>query len=335
MNINNNLALSPLKNFNYSFEHYMKLQNAKKATFMDGNGLPNYAYKPDFELRKKLDSTPGLFSAAKNISATYTNRELQRENLQSLAVSPTQFPEIYQIGCDCAKKLGIAIPNIYIRNEETVNAFTFACDDVEPFIVLSSLIVKRMSLGELKYIIGHECGHIQNYHSTYTTLYNVIYAGAIYGGNIVTNGLVAPFVDILTSGVKLLLNTWSRAAEVTADRAGMICSDSFDDCKTAKTKLLYGAVDLEGKVTTEIDIKSLEEQMELNMNNPTKLLEFNLDHPITIKRIMTDIEFEQCETLYQWRPDLKKPGIKLKTKEEVDARCKKYVDVLGRKGAKK
>lgn len=335
MNTKNTLVSSPLARFEYSFEHYMKLQNAKKAAFIDGNGLPNYAYKLDYELRKKLDSTPGLFAAAKNISATYANRELQKENLSSLAVGPDQFPEIYQIGCDCAKKLGIAIPNIYVRNEETVNAFTFACDDVEPFIVLSSLIVKRMTLGELKYIIGHECGHIQNYHSTYTTLYNIIYAGAIYGGNIATNGLIAPFVEIISSGVRLLLNIWSRAAEVTADRAGMICSDNFEDCHTAKTKLLYGGVELDGKVNTQIDIQSLKEQMELNMSNPSKFYEYEMDHPLTIKRIMTDIEFQQCETLYQWRPDMKKPGMKLRSKDEVDTRCKKYIDVSGRKGAKK
>ena len=94
-------------------------------------------------------------------------------------------------------------------------------------------------------------------------------------------------------------------------------------------------MELEGKINTQLDINSLKQQMELNMNNPTKFYEYEMDHPITIKRIMADIEFEQCETLYQWRPDLKVPGMKLRSKEETDARCKKYIDVSGRKGVTK
>lgn len=326
------LAGSPLENYNYSFEHYLKKRNAQMSVFMDGNGVPNYAYKPDYDLRKKLDSTPGLFNIAKNITATYSSRYLQQENMGSLAVGPHQFPEVYQIGCDCAKKLGIGVPNIYIQPSEVVNAYAYATDDGEPFIVVTSLLLKRMSLGELKAVIGHECGHIQNYHSTYTILCSLLFEGGLIGGAVLTPGLLAPLYGILTSGIQLSLKMWSRAAEVTADRAALICCDNLEDAYSVNKKFLYGAVEVEDKIATNLELKSLREQMEMTMNNPTRFYELNATHPLPIKRIFAELEFAECETLYKWRPDLKTPGCKMRSKEEVDLRCKKYIDVIKGKG---
>ncbi len=338
------LADSPLANFDYSFAHYLQKRKARISSGMDGNGIPNYAYKPDYDLRKKLDSMPGLFNAARNITATYASRYLQQENMKSLAVGPHQFPEVYQIGCDCAKKLGIAVPNIYIQPSEVVNAYTFATDDDEPFIVVTSLLLKRMSLGELKAVIGHECGHIQNYHSTYTVLCQLLFSGGVIGGTILggtilggpaLSALLEPVLAILTSGMKMALNMWSRAAEVTADRAAMICCDDLEDAYRVNKKFLYGAVEVEDKIDTELSTKTLKEQMEMTMNNPNRLYELQYSHPLSIKRIFAEMEFAESETLYKWRPDLKTPGCIMRTKEEVDRRCKRYIDVVNGKGDRK
>lgn len=334
MSTNQSLLDSPLANFNYSFDSYMKKQKAKMDAVMDGNGLPNYAYKSDYELRKKLDTTPGLFHAARNITATYASRFLHQENMNSLAVGPDQFPEVYQIGCDCAKKLGIGVPNIYVQPSEVVNAYAYATDDTEPFIVITSLLLKRMSLGELKAVIGHECGHIQNYHSTYTILCNLLFQGGLLGGYVLTNGLLAPLYNILTTGIQLSLSMWSRAAEVTADRAGMICCDNLEDAYNVNKKFLYGAVEVEDKINTNLEIKSLREQMDMTMNNPTRLYELSASHPLSIKRIFAELEFSECDILYRWRPDLKTPGCKMRSKEETDRRCRQYIDVINGKGGK-
>jgi len=329
------LADSPLANFDCSFDHYLKKRKAQIASSMDGNGIPNYAYKPDYDLRKKLDSTPGLFNVARNITATYASRYLQQENMNSLAVGPHQFPEVYQIGCDCAKKLGIAVPNIYIQPSEVINAYAYATDDDEPFIVVTSLLLKRMTLGELKAVIGHECGHIQNYHSTYTILCGLLFEGGMIGGQVLSGGLLTPLYNLLTTGIQLSLNMWSRAAEVTADRAAMICCDNLEDAYSVNKKFLYGAVEVENKIDTNLDTKSLREQMEMTMNNPTRLYELTASHPLSIKRIFAELEFAECETLYKWRPDFKTPGCTMRSKEDVDRRCKKYIDVINGKGDRK
>lgn len=335
--MNNNIVLadSPLSDFDYSFDSYLQKKKAHFAANMDGHGLPNYAYKLDYELRQVLDATPGLFQIARNITATYAGRIMQQENMHSLAVGPNQFPEIYKIGCDCAKKLGIAVPNIYVQPSEVLNAYAYITDGQEPFIVVTSLLVKRMTLGELKVVIGHECGHIQNLHSTYTLLCTLLFQGGLIGGNILTGGALAPLAGLLTEGMKMTLSAWSRAAEVTADRAGMICCDDLEDAYSVNKKFLYGAVEVEDKIDTSLQTESLREQMQMTMNNPMRLLELTSSHPLPIKRVFAEMEFAECETFYKWRPDMQTPGCTMRSKEVVDRRCKNYIDVIKGKGDRK
>ena len=322
---------SPLATFDYSFDSYLKKRKAMLSKHMMGNGLPDYAYKVDYEYRKKLDAVPGLYKAAKTLCGTWASQELQKANLQYLAVGPTQFPELYDIACDCAKRLGMAVPNVYVAPMETYNAMAYGYDDIEPFIIVTEFMVERLSLGELKAIIGHECGHIQNYHSLYNTLTNLlITAGSKALGPV--NQIIATTVN---TSVTLLLNMWSRAAEVTADRAGMICADSLEDVFSQEKKTLYGGVKIEDKINTELDLDSLRKQFEISDNTDARYLELMSSHPITIKRIFCEKEFSECETFYEWRPDLKEAGKIVRTKEETDKRCKKYIDVIDNRTSKK
>ena len=79
-----------------------------------------------------------------------------------------------------------------------------------------------------------------------------------------------------------------------------------------------------------MDIESLKAQLAVNYEAAIRYTELLGTHPITIKRIMADLEFAECETLYQWRPDLKQPGQTLRSQEETDARCKKFIDVISK-----
>lgn len=96
---------------------------------------------------------------------------------------------------------------------------------------------------------------------------------------------------VLTNGAMIALNTWSRVCEVTADRAGIICSDTPDDAYKQLAKLMYAAVDLEGKVDTELNIEALKAQMEDSINNPSRVIELLSSHPMSAKRVFAAMEF--------------------------------------------
>ncbi len=316
---------SPIADMDCSFSSYMTHRKAENARHIIGDDIPTYAYGMDYELRKKLDSIPGLHNLATKMYVSLATRSLQDLNRTAVAVTPTQFPDVYDIGCECARRLGMAVPNIFISSDPIINAYAYCCDDVQPVIAVTSSMYERFTTDELKAIIGHECGHIQNNHVVYDSIANMI-------ANIGINGIGIQFpalYSILSESTVIAMAAWSRAAETTSDRAGMICADTPEIAYVAMAKLAYGATFKEH----EIDFDALEDQLKLQMGNIVKLNEIHDSHPSTVRRIMAEKEFAQCSVFYDWRPDLKKPDMVLRSKEECDNRCKSYISIMSNKGA--
>ncbi len=311
---------SPLNSIDCSFGGYLTRRKMMDAHRMDGNGIPNYAFAMDYECRKKLDSIPRFYDTAKTITGTYVSRMTHEYTRTSLAVGPTQFPEMYQIACDCAKILGIGIPNVFILNDPTMNAFTYAMDDIEPMVVVHSGLMERMTAGELKYVIGHECGHIQNYHSAYQYLSQLV----LNAGLNAVSGVSRMLAGLMTAGSSVLLATWSRAAETTADRAGMLCADRPEDCYSALAKIMYGGAIGSGH---EIDYEAIRAQLEHTVSSVARYSEILDNHPAVARRMAALQEFCECMIYYEWRPDQKNPGQLMRTKEETDERCNRYIDL--------
>lgn len=311
---------SPLRGIDCSFGSYLTRRKMMDSHRLDGNGIPNYAFALDYECRKKLDSIPRFYDTAKTITGTYVSREIHEYNRKSMAVGPTQFPEVYQMACDCARTLGIGIPNVFINNDPIMNAFTYATDDVEPMVVINSGLMERITPSELKYIIGHECGHIQNYHSAYQYLSQLV----LYTGLSLASGINQMIAGLMTVGSTAALSAWSRAAETTADRAGMLCADSQQDCYSALAKIMYGGIIGSEQ---EIDYDSIREQLEHTVSSIAKYSEIFDSHPAIARRIAALQEFSECETYYEWRPDQKQPGQLMRSKAETDGRCKRYIDL--------
>ena len=306
---------SPLDRIDVSFAHYLNRRKGAAQSHLEG-GIPDYAYDLDYELRQKMTAIPHFERMCRAVSGTIENRMLHIINQEGLAVGPDQFPEIYQAGVACARILGIGIPNIYVVNNVEMNAYTYATDDASPLIVLHSGIVERMTNRELRGIIGHECGHIHNRHSVFQNVIDIL-LGTMAG----TIGGV-----LLTQAGAAAMLAWSRAAEVTADRAALICSEDFEDVISGDKKLLYGAAFGEH----EVQIEPLRRQLERMLKNPTAILELQNSHPATARRIVAEMEFMECETLYRWRPEKKQPGQVMRRKKEADMRCRKFIALLAK-----
>lgn len=131
-------------------------------------------------------------------------------------------------------------------------------------------------------------------------------------------------MNILTLGSEVMLRAWNRAAEVTCDRAGMICCEQVEDAYRVNAKLLYGAALGEH----EVNLEALKRQLDMQMQTMTKFNELLYDHPTAVRRIMAEMEFSECETFYQWRPELKRAGQTLRSRSLTDQRCERFVDVM-------
>ncbi len=307
---------SPLRNVRVDFGAYVEKMRRKDEAHRVG-GVPDYAFSLDCRLRQEIRKLPFFLTLSKKVAVQMEARQRQLLTAGAVLTGPNQFPDLYEIAQDCAKRLGIGAPNLYVQHDQTMNAYTYASDTVTPTIVVHSGIVERMSPGELRCVIGHECGHVHNEHTVYMSICDLLF-GALSGKNQL-------LFQLLSQTTILLLREWQRAAEVTCDRAGMICCESVEDAINVNKKLAYGTF---LNRDDEVDIDDLRSQFEELSTVVSVFTEVNQTHPASIRRVLTSEAFTRCELLYQWRPDLKKPGLALQSKEQIDAECAKYVAVM-------
>jgi Zn-dependent protease with chaperone function len=102
----------------------------------------------------------------------------------------------------------------------------------EPVIVLHSRLLRGSPpLGELRFIIGRELGHIRSSH----TKWMVVMRGLMEA---VRTSKIAP--DELSLAPFLPLFKWAREAEMSADAAGLICCQDLSAAEQAIVRLAHG-----------------------------------------------------------------------------------------------
>jgi Zn-dependent protease with chaperone function len=218
------------------------IERTQRGAF--GREGARYAYSADIAMLNGFSRMRPVEYAA--TALVRTNRELMRGDLlgKGVRVGPRQFPSLHKLVAHSANALQVGLPHVYVVNSPVVNAYTFGTDD-ESFIVLHSALVDTMTESELLFVIGHETGHIQNKHVVYGTALQVLTAGAqIFLGFLVEPALIA-------------LRAWYRRAEITCDRAGLLCSRDVDAGVKSFMKLAVGSSRLYGEMDVEAYLDQL------------------------------------------------------------------------------
>jgi Zn-dependent protease with chaperone function len=269
-----------------------------------GGGVPaatghEYAYSFDRQTRETLERIKPVQLAVSSTVRMF--KQVWRNQLlgNAVKVSDRQFPRIHRIAQRCADTLQIATPTIYIVNQPTLNAGTYGTNE-ESFIMVHSALVDHYSDEELLTVIGHECGHIHNSHVVYlTALAYLTQIAGIFAGWIVEPALVA-------------LKAWSRRAEITSDRAGMLCAKDTAVAERALTKLALGSK----KLYEEFNLDAFLDQYEEGKGGIGRYMEAFASHPWLPKRVLAMRIFAESE-LYRKAIGAGEGGLSM---EVVDAR---------------
>lgn len=184
-------------------------------------------------------------------------------------VTERQFGDIHHLVLECARKLQIAVPTVYVAPEVgALNAHTFGTRD-DATIVLNGVLIDHLERNELKFVIGHECGHIHNDHVVFgTALYYLMYSA-----NVFVRWIVQPAI--------LALQSWSRRAEISCDRAGLLCCGSLDAATHALLKLALGSRRLAEQIDLDEYLKQLAEARQ-GIGDVAELVQ---SHPYLPKRV--------------------------------------------------
>ena len=78
-----------------------------------------------------------------------------------------------------ASLLQVEVPELYIRQDPTPNAYTLAITGRKPFIVMHTSLVECLSPAEVQCVLAHELGHLKCNHGIWLTTANLLALGAI------------------------------------------------------------------------------------------------------------------------------------------------------------
>src|SRR5919109_1346921 len=220
-----------------TFRAYVRAR--REGALSTGDGPTLYAHPVDARLLSALSATGWRFYVDDLINA-FIKVFLGTALRDSVWVSPRQFPDVHRLLARCAERLGIPIPRLLLGGDAgDLMAFTTGTDQ-DCFIYASALMVREYAPEELLFVIGHECGHIHNHHVTYRTLAAVL----LEGGKEAALKRQHPTLDAVAQALKLFIGTalaaWSRRAELTADRAGLICCRDLVTAQRALARLMLG-----------------------------------------------------------------------------------------------
>lgn len=144
----------------------------------------------------------------------------------SVRLSSGMAKSAHKTADECIEKLELDIPvELYVFPSPQFNAACFKPEDGRLFVMFSSSLLEGFNETELRFVMGHELGHhVYRHHD--------IPIGHILGGHSKPGSRLA-----------LALFTWSRYAEISADRAGAHCAEDLQAVGKALFKLASGLSD--------------------------------------------------------------------------------------------
>jgi Zn-dependent protease with chaperone function/uncharacterized tellurite resistance protein B-like protein len=141
----------------------------------------------------------------------------------ALRLRPRMAPALHDLIERCRARLGIEIPlETYVYPSAQFNAACVKPEAGRLFVLLSSSLLEAFGGRELEFVIGHELGH-------HLFAHHDVPIGAILEGD------ERPSPELV-----LKLFSWSRYAEISADRTGAHCAGDLGAVANALFRLASG-----------------------------------------------------------------------------------------------
>lgn len=184
----------------------------------------------DRVLREALDADPAIRFAVNKVRERTSGWGVRpRRDLLAGAVRLTRSmaPTVAEALATCRAALEWERPvEVYVRPDPTFNAFLAQPPSGPTVIGLSSRLLESFAPAELRFVLGHELGHAVCDHFS------------------IPMPLTAMIEDMAGTLVprttQLQLFVWARAAEVSADRMGLLCAKDERAAASAFFKLATG-----------------------------------------------------------------------------------------------
>jgi Zn-dependent protease with chaperone function len=208
-----------------------------------------------------------LFIGIAVLISYYASRSAHHELVDhAQRISPESGEEIVSLVQTCKKRIQPGNVEIFVAPSRQLNAYTFGLSEPKTVVLYSSLF-QVMDQDELRFILGHELGHIRLGHT---------WLNSLIGG---MAGIPSP--SSASAILMLAFLWWNRMCEYSADRAGMLACGKPEKAVSALVKLVAGQKGLTSRGMEQAYVK-IDAEDDTLMGSLGEALG---THPMIIRRI--------------------------------------------------
>jgi len=190
---------------------------ARSRVTLTGISSRSWEHPADRGALVALRKLKGFDTVLKAMSGLFNERAVRLVYLGSaIRVDERQFGRLNTLLAEAGRILDAPeLPELYVAANPVPNALTIGMN--KPFIVVSSGLVDLLDDEELRFVLGHELGHAISGHAVYQTLLQRL---------IQLSGVLnaIPIGGLGFRAIMAALMEWSRKAELSADRAGLLAT---------------------------------------------------------------------------------------------------------------
>ena len=190
----------------------------------------SFTYPGDEQALAALKRVPGAPAILAYLQKNFTEQlTFVENNEQMVRAGGRTFASLLKLVDRCAAILSCPAPELYITNDPSLGAYS--AGHRRTCLVLHSALIEAMTADELSFVIGHELGHLKCAHGLYRQLGDILLE---YWDGVAS---LLPGVALVRVPLLTAFWEWFRRAELTCDRAGLLCLQDVAPALTALGKL--------------------------------------------------------------------------------------------------
>jgi Zn-dependent protease with chaperone function len=291
---------------------------------LEGISSRAYQHPADRAATAALAKVPYLDQVVRKLVALGYERALRAASLGSaVRLGEAQLPHIWVLHRQVFNTLDLKrVPDLYLTQFPYANAFTIGTD--RPIVVLNSELIRILDDEGRRVVLAHEAAHIQSDH--------VLYRQALMILLMLGSSMRLPLLAGLPLlAIQLALFEWSRAAELSCDRAAALVTR--DPQAVCRAMMVIAA----GEAAEDLNLDAFIAQgMEYSeggsgLERLTKLLQdLRITHPMPVRRVRILLDWvREGEYDRMVRGDYMRRGEEPTAREEADAASVFYADRIG------
>jgi len=234
----------------------------------------------DLQATNTLKQLPGIDVAIRSVLGSVAEQFFYLNNIaSSVQVSEKQLPDLHKLLIEACEILDLEPPQLYVQQNPTPNAYTFAMRGKQPFVVLHTSLIEMLTPKEIQAVIAHELGHLKCEHGVYLTMANVLVLAA---------NLLPAWGTILAQSLQDQMLQWVRCAEFSCDRAALLAIQDPRVVMSVLMKLAGGSPTLAPQLNLDAFIDQAKAYDSIGTDSLGEVLQAaqtaQLTHPVPVIR---------------------------------------------------